>query len=142
MLRVGEITQVSCSSLTFASPRRHSEVKTAALGNFLPPRDPNNSLSPGDHGVTPKKVPHGNAKPGPFTRDRVELVVSKRSDLERQCRELHARDSAGEGSSGTEECDECDRDADQEGEHAGLVLFLIYGLFDADAGRGGAVVLL
>ena len=142
MLRVGEITQVSCSSLTFASPLRHATVKTAVLGNFPPPPHPNNSLSPGDHDGTPKKVPHGNTKPGPFNKDRVEFVAPKRADLERESRELQARDSAGEGSSGTEECDECDRDADLEGEHAGLVLFLIYGLFDADAGRGGAVVLL
>ena len=141
MLRVGEITQVSCSSLTFASPLRHATVKTAVLGNFPPPPHPNNSLSPGDHDGTPKKVPHGNTKPGPFNKDRVEFVAPKRADLERESRELQARDSAGEGSS-AEQCDEGNRDADQETEHAGLVRFLIYSLFDADTGGGGAVVLL
>ena len=56
------------------------------------------------------------------SRDRVEPVAPTRAELERQCRELNARDGAGEGSSSAEQCDEGNRDADQEGEGTRLVL--------------------
>ena len=116
-------------------------MKTAVLGNFRPPPHPNNSLSPGDHDGTPKKVPHGNTKPGPFNKDRVEFVAPKRADLERESRELQARDSAGEGSSCAEQCDESNRDADQEAEDAGLVVVVLDELLDAVAGGLGFLAL-
>ncbi|UBI09264.1 hypothetical protein LA324_01045 [Corynebacterium coyleae] len=114
-------------------------MKTAVLGNFPPPPHPNNSLSPGDHDGTPKKVPHGNTKPGPFNKDRVEFVAPKRADLERQCRELDARDGAGEGCSSAEQCDEGNRDADQDTKETSLVVVILNSCLDADARRGGAV---